>query len=78
MSKLPETSTDPYQWLEDVEGEQSMHWVQAQNLKTEDRLARSASFQQIKAEVLEMLDSDSNIPHVDKVGPYYYNFWMDA
>jgi prolyl oligopeptidase len=78
MSKLPETSTDPYQWLEDVDGEQSMHWVQAQNLKTEDRFARSDSFQQIKADVLEMLDSDSNIPHVDKVGAYYYNFWMDA
>ncbi|MGH8449588.1 prolyl oligopeptidase family serine peptidase [Pseudomonas sp.] len=69
---------DNYQWLEDVDGAQSIHWVQAQNLKTEDRLARSASFQQIKADVLEILDSDSNIPHVDKAGAYYYNFWMDA
>ncbi|MGC6369369.1 prolyl oligopeptidase family serine peptidase [Pseudomonas sp. K2I15] len=78
MSKPPETTPDPYQWLEDVDSTRSMDWVQAQNLKTEDRLARSDSFKHIKAEVLEILDSDSNIPHVDKVGAYYYNFWMDA
>ena len=78
MSKLPETSNDPYQWLEDVDGTRSLDWVRAQNLRTEDRLARSDSFKQIKAEVLEILDSDSNIPYVDKVGAYYYNFWMDA
>ncbi|WEL69116.1 hypothetical protein P0D94_23755 [Pseudomonas sp. CBSPCGW29] len=78
MTTLPAITPDLFQWLEDVDGEQSMHWVQAQNLKTEDRLARSDSFRQIKADVLEMLDSDSNIPYVDKVGAYYYNFWMDA
>ncbi|NWE37167.1 S9 family peptidase, partial [Pseudomonas gingeri] len=78
MEKLCETSPDPYQWLEDVDGTGSLDWVQAQNLKTEDRLARTDSFLHLKAEVLQILDSDSNIPHVDKVGAYYYNFWMDA
>ena len=31
----------------------------------------------MQAELLAVLDSDSNIPFVQKIGPHYYNFWKD-
>ncbi|WP_256670306.1 prolyl oligopeptidase family protein [Pseudomonas sp. CFSAN084952] len=74
----PAFAGDPYIWLEEVEGTKSLEWVHKQNAKTEARLAQSDAFKRMEADVLAVLDSDTNIPGVDKIGPYYYNFWTDA
>ena len=74
----PAFAGDPYIWLEEVEGTKSLEWVHKQNAKTETRLAQSDAFKRIEADVLAVLDSDTNIPGVEKIGPYYYNFWTDA
>lgn len=74
----PAVASDPYIWLEEVEGTKSLKWVQTQNAKTEARLAQSDAFKQMEADVLAVLDSDSNIPGVKKIGQYYYNFWTNA
>jgi prolyl oligopeptidase len=69
---------DPYQWLEDVEGAESLSWVRARNASAHTRLAQSEAFKQTESDLLAILDSDVKIPYVEKIGPYYYNFWTDA
>jgi prolyl oligopeptidase len=68
---------DRYQWLEDVLGDQPIAWVRAQNAKTEAELATSADFRKLEADIRAILDSEAKIPGVEKIGPYYYNFWKD-
>ena len=35
-------------------------------------------FEQLRAEALEVLDTDARIPYVRRRGEYLYNFWRDA
>ena len=68
---------DPYAWLEDVGGKESLDWVRARNTRSEAELAATPAFRQLEADILAILDSDAKIPAVEKIGPYYYNFWKD-
>jgi prolyl oligopeptidase len=68
---------DPHRWLEDVTGERALSWVRTHNEKSKRKLARSAQFEQLEARLLSILDSKDKIPSVQKLGPYYYNFWKD-
>lgn len=68
---------DPYLWLEDVEGKQSLDWVRARNAVSEDQLAKDPGFEAVRSDLLAILDSDARIPYVGKMGNYYYNFWRD-
>lgn len=70
-------NADPYQWLEEVSGEQALDWVKARNADAEARLATSPAFAQTETAIREVLDSDARIPGVYKMGDYYYNFWKD-
>ncbi len=70
--------TDPYLWLENVEGEKALDWVKARNAVTEAELASTPEFKQLEAQILAILDSEAKIPFVEKIGDHYYNFWKDA
>ncbi|KGM53085.1 prolyl oligopeptidase [Lysobacter arseniciresistens ZS79] len=70
--------TDPYLWLEDVEGEKALDWVKARNAVTEKELASTPQFKQLEAQIRAILDSDAKIPYIGKIGDHYYNFWKDA
>jgi prolyl oligopeptidase len=70
-------TADPYLWLEDVEGDQALDWVRARNAVSETQLAKAPGFEQLRGDLLEILDSDARIPYVTKMGEYYYNFWKD-
>ncbi|KRG60075.1 prolyl oligopeptidase [Stenotrophomonas koreensis] len=70
-------NADPYQWLEEVSGEQALDWVKARNAQAEARLATTPAFAQTETAIREVLDSDARIPGVYKMGGYYYNFWKD-
>ncbi len=70
-------SDDPLVWLEDVTGEAQLAWVRERNQKTTAWLEADASFQQLKTDLLSILDSDARIPAVSKHGDWYYNFWRD-
>lgn len=70
-------SNDPYAWLEAVEDPKALEWVKAQNAKAEAEIAATPQFKQLESSILTILDSDAKIPAVQKIGPYYYNFWKD-
>ncbi|WP_164517968.1 MULTISPECIES: prolyl oligopeptidase family serine peptidase [unclassified Mycobacterium] len=78
MSTRPaEDFDDPYLWLEDVTGEQSLDWVRAHSDPTVEEFAGDA-FEAMRAAAREVLDTDARIPYVRRRGEYLYNFWRDA
>ncbi len=68
---------DPYLWLEDVTGENALDWVRARNRPTVAQFG-GEEFERMRAEALEVLDTDARIPYVVRRGDYLYNFWRDA
>ena len=68
---------DSYLWLEAIDGEQALDWVERHNGPTLARLS-GERFEQMRAEVLDVLDADTRIPGVTRSGEYLYNFWRDA
>jgi len=69
--------TDPHLWLEDIIGDDPLEWVDAHNEPTLADLG-GERFEQMRAEALQVLDTDSRIPYVRRRGEYLYNFWRDA
>ena len=69
---------DPYLWLEDIDGDKAMAWVEARNRDTREALARGESFAASERRLRAILDSSDRIPYISKSGPHYYNFWRDA
>jgi prolyl oligopeptidase len=71
------TPEDRYLWLEDVTGDKALDWVRARNKESAAAL-ETGDFAGMEKRILDILDSDARIPYVEKLGPYYYNFWRDA
>jgi len=72
-------ATDPYLWLEEVEGERAMEWVKAHNESTFAILQGDPRYEALHQEALDIVQSRDRIPspgfthdgHID-------NFWQDA
>ncbi len=73
--RLPE---DPYLWLEEVDGEDALAWVRARSAETLGRAEADPAWQALRAEILEVLDSDARIPLVTEHDGLLYNLWRDA
>jgi prolyl oligopeptidase len=68
---------DAYLWLEDITGDAALDWVRHRNERTLAELGGDR-FERMRAEALEVLDTDARIPYVRRRGEYLYNFWRDA
>ncbi|WP_043833697.1 prolyl oligopeptidase family serine peptidase [Muricoccus aerilatus] len=68
---------DPWLWLEEVEGERALAWVDGQNATTLARLA-DARFEAEREAVRRVLDRPDKLPFVTRRGEWLYNFWQDA
>jgi prolyl oligopeptidase len=72
-------ATDPYLWLEEVEGERAMDWVKAHNETSLGVLQGDPRYEALHQQALELVQSRDRIPspgfthdgHID-------NFWQDA
>src|SRR5699024_7532405 len=72
------TTNDPFLWLEKVHGERATSWVDQQNARTKaTAFASGDTFEHLRGQLLEVMNSDARIPYVRKMGDYYYNFWKD-
>ncbi len=69
---------DPYLWLEEVEGEKALAWVQERSNQDTAELEAVPEFQKIHEELLEIYNSSERIPYAGVAGEYLYNFWQDA
>jgi prolyl oligopeptidase len=68
---------DPFQWLEDVQGEKALSWVREHNAKSTALLEARPEYKPIYAKTLEILDSKEKIPSPELLGETVYNFWRD-
>jgi prolyl oligopeptidase len=68
---------DPYLWLEEIDGERALAWVDAQNRATLARFddRRCAADRDILAAIFDRPD---NIPLIARRGERVFNFWKDA
>lgn len=75
---MSDTTDDPYLWLEDVTGDDALDWVRGHNEISVDELTHNDRFESMRAQALEVLDTDDRIPYVRRRGDFLYNFWRDA
>jgi prolyl oligopeptidase len=76
-TNLDDATTDPYLWLEDVEGEQSMEWVKGHNARTQHGFD-SDGLRDTAARTCAAFDSTDRIVPVVQRGDHFYNVWKDA
>jgi len=72
------TMSDPYLWLEEVQGEKALAWVRERNALSTSKLQASPVFSDNRAKVLGVLNNRDQIPGVTRRGEHLYNFWRDA
>ena len=71
-------ATDPYLWLESIDGEQPLAWVREHNDATLAVLKQHPKFQHLYDKNLEVYNSSERIAYPEVHGQYIYNFWQDA
>ncbi len=67
---------DPYLWLEEVEGERAVAWVDAQTARTRARLA-DGRWAADRDALRALLDRPDNLPFPTRRGGLIYNYWTD-
>src|SRR5215469_4498169 len=68
---------DPYLWLEEIDGERALAWVEAQNAATLARFG-DARFAADRGTLAAIFDRPDNIPLIARRGTRVFNFWKDA
>ena len=68
---------DPYLWLEEIDGERALAWVEAQNAATVARFG-DARFAADRDTLAAIFDRPDNIPLIGRRGTRGFNFWKDA
>jgi prolyl oligopeptidase len=74
---IPAPDDDPYLWLEEIEGDRALDFVEQQNRLTLDKFGR-AGFAADRDALAAIYDRPDNIPYVTRRGGYLYNLWKDA
>ena len=69
-----DTSEDPWLWLEEVEGEEALAWVEEQNASSTAYLEALDTFEPMRDRNLSIYDSEDRIPSPGMRGDYVYNF----
>jgi prolyl oligopeptidase len=68
---------DPYLWLEDIEGERALDFVEQQSKRTLEKFA-DAGFAADRDTLAAIYDRPDNIPFINRRGAFVYNLWKDA
>ena len=68
---------DKYLWLEEVDGQKALEFVNAQNKTTIAELSAEKEYQNIYDKSLAIYNSDERIAYPSIRGNYVYNFWKD-
>ncbi len=68
---------DPYLYLEEVDGEKSLEFVNTQNKITQNKLSSLDIYQDIYDNCLDIYNSTDRIAYPTTYGKFVYNFWKD-
>ncbi len=78
LTSFGEDDMDPFLWLEDIEGEKALEWVEERNTESLSVLEKLPSYQKLFDRNLAVYDSKERIAYPAIRGDYLYNFWRDA
>ena len=78
QTSRPDTTNDPFRWLEDVNGERAMGWVRAENAKTMAVLEKDRRFAALYHDALAVSEAKDRVPYPQFLGGQLYNFWQDS
>ena len=70
-------ATDPYLWLEEVEGEQALEWVREQNERSLAEVTANSLYEDNLDKALSLATDDERIPYGTIRDGFVYNFWQD-
>ena len=76
-SLLAAELADPFLWLEDIEGERALAWVEAQNRESEARLTTDPRFAAVEKAAYAVYAATDRIPYAGQAGQRMLNFWQD-
>lgn len=68
---------DPFQWLEDVDGDRALQWVRSQNERSLGELTKDERYQRYFDAALAIAEDKSRIPMGTLRDGWIYNFWQD-
>jgi prolyl oligopeptidase len=68
---------DNYLWLEEIDSQRSLNYVDSLNHLTLKELNKEKDFDSIYKKSLEIYNSDEKIAYPSILGEYVYNFWKD-
>ena len=77
VSLMAAEPADPYLWLEDIEGERALAWVEAQNRESEARLTADPRFAATETAAYAVYAATDRIPYARQAGQRMLNFWQD-
>ncbi len=72
-----ESEEDPNIWLEEVEGERALGWVEEQNERSLAGLTAQPAFETNLEKAMELAVSNDRIPYGSIRDGQVYNFWQD-
>jgi prolyl oligopeptidase len=78
LGAVADDHEDPYLWLEEIEGDRALAWVEARNAGDTATLEAVPEFAEIHPKLVEIYNSSDRIPYGAFRGPWIYNYWRDA
>jgi len=69
--------SDPFLWLEDVDGAKALAWVREQNARTLALLESDPRYPTLLAEARAVITAPDRIPYPSFLGERLVNFWQD-
>jgi prolyl oligopeptidase len=70
-------SSDPFLWLEEIEGERALDWVRAQNQRSLADLQGDPRYAQLEREALALIRDQDRLTFGRYVDGQVVNFWQD-
>ena len=70
--------TDPFLWLEELNGARALKWAKAEDVKTLGALEHDPHFSGFLADALKINQATDRIPGPEFLNGRIFNFWQDA
>ncbi len=77
-ARAQEPAEDTFLWLEEVEGEKALEWVEEKNRESLGILKGNSHYEEFYSQSFEILNSRDRIASPSIIGDFIYNFWQDA
>ncbi len=71
-------NSDPFLWLEEVDGKEPLSWVEKRNSETFARLGADPLYEEIYADTLNALNSKDKLPEIEIIGRHVYHLKKNA